>query len=99
LSDAYALQVRKKTEGSEIAFHLHLVVSSAWPLKNELLLRDWLIQHPDIALAYEIRKVKLARKYGDDMPRYTEGKTSFLRRLVNDARRSRGLSLECDWDE
>jgi GrpB-like predicted nucleotidyltransferase (UPF0157 family) len=90
---------RKETEDSEVAYHLHLVVSSTWPLKNELLLRDWLIQHPDIAHAYEMLKVKLAAEYGDDMPRYTKGKTSFLRRVVNDARLSRGLPLECDWDE
>jgi GrpB-like predicted nucleotidyltransferase (UPF0157 family) len=62
------------------------------------LLRDWLIQHPDIAHGYEALKVKLAA-YGDDMPRYTEAKTSFLRRLVNDARRSQGLPEEQDWDE
>ena len=90
---------RKKTEGSEVAYHLHLVVSSTWPSKNELLLRDWLIQHPDVAHAYEMLKVKLAVEYGDDMSRYTEGKTSFLRKVVNDARFSRGLPLECDWDE
>jgi GrpB-like predicted nucleotidyltransferase (UPF0157 family) len=90
---------RKKTEGSEVAYHLHLVVSSMWPLKNELLLRDWLIQHSDTAHAYEMLKGRLAAEYGEDMPRYTDGKTSFLRRIVNDARLSRGLPLECDWDE
>src|ERR1700743_243903 len=35
---------RKKVDGMGLAYHLHLVVSPAWPLKNELLLRDWLIQ-------------------------------------------------------
>jgi GrpB-like predicted nucleotidyltransferase (UPF0157 family) len=76
-----------------------LVVSPTWPLKNELLLRDWLIQHSDIARVYEALKVKLAAAYGDDMPRYTEGKTSFLRRAVNDARLSLGLPVESNWDE
>jgi GrpB-like predicted nucleotidyltransferase (UPF0157 family) len=90
---------RRRLEGADLAYHLHLVVSPAWPLKNELLLRDWLIQHPDIARAYEELKVKLAAAYGDDMPRYTDGKTLFLRRAVNDARLSLGLPLEHDWDE
>jgi GrpB-like predicted nucleotidyltransferase (UPF0157 family) len=90
---------RKKTEPSEVAYHLHLVVSLAWPLKNELLLRDWLIQHPEIAHTYEKLKTHLAAEYGHDMPRYTEGKTSFLRRVVNEARLHRGLPLESDWDE
>jgi GrpB-like predicted nucleotidyltransferase (UPF0157 family) len=88
---------RKNAE--EVDYHLHLVVSSTWPLKNELLLRDWLIQHPEIAHAYERLKVQLAAEYENDMPRYTEGKTAFLRIAVNDARRSRGLPPESDWDE
>jgi GrpB-like predicted nucleotidyltransferase (UPF0157 family) len=66
---------RKQVKGADLAFHLHLVISPTWPLKNELLLRDWLIQHPDIASGYEAVKVKLAAAYGDDMPRYTEAKT------------------------
>lgn len=90
---------RREVTGANLAYHLHLVVSPAWPLKNELLLRDWLIQHPDIARAYEALKLKLAATCGDDMPRYTEGKTSFLRKIVNDARLSQGLPVECDWDE
>lgn len=90
---------RRKVESASLAYHLHLVVSPTWPLKNELLLRDWLIQCPDVARAYEALKLELATEYGDDMPRYTEGKTSFLRRAVNDARLSRGLQIECDWNE
>lgn len=90
---------RRKVDGADLAYHLHLVVSPAWRLKNELLLRDWLIQHPEVARAYEALKVNLATAYGDDMPRYTEGKTSFLRSAVNEARLSRGLPIEHDWDE
>ena len=84
---------------ADLAYHLHLVVSPTWPLKNELLFRDWLIQHPEVARAYEALKVKLAAKYGDDMPRYTAEKTSFLRATVNDARLSQYLPIEEDWDE
>lgn len=90
---------RKSADSAGIACHLHLVVSPDWPLKNELLFRDWLIQHPEVARAYEDLKIKLAAMYGDDMPRYTEGKTAFLRNAVNDARRSRGLPIELDWNE
>lgn len=90
---------RRTVEETDLAYHLHLVVAPAWPLKNELLLRDWLIEHPDIARKYEVLKMELASTYGDDMPRYTDGKTSFLRSVVNDARLSRGLPVEHDWDE
>lgn len=84
---------------ADLPFHLHLVVSPTWPLKNELLLRDWLIQHPEVARTYETLKIELATRYSDDMPRYTAEKTSFLRNAVNDARLCRGLSIEDDWDE
>jgi GrpB-like predicted nucleotidyltransferase (UPF0157 family) len=90
---------RRAVADVDLAYHLHLVVSPAWPLKNELLFRDWLIQHPDVARAYEALKIELAKMCGDDMPRYTAGKTSFLRRIVNDARLSKGLPIEDDWDE
>jgi GrpB-like predicted nucleotidyltransferase (UPF0157 family) len=90
---------RREAEGAGPAFHLHLAVCPTWPLKNELLLRDWLVQHPEVARAYEALKLELASAYGDDMPRYTAGKTSFLRAAVNDARLSVGLPVEQDWDE
>jgi GrpB-like predicted nucleotidyltransferase (UPF0157 family) len=63
------------------------------------LLPDWLIQHPEVARAYEALNAELVAGYGDDMPQYTAGKTSFLGGAVNDARLSRGLPIEHDWDE
>ena len=84
---------------TDLAYHLHLVVSPTWPLKNELLFRDWLIERPEVARAYEALKVELAAMYGDDMPRYTAEKTSFLRAAVNDARLCQGLPIEEDWEE
>lgn len=90
---------RRAVEGADVAWHLHLVVATDWPLKDELLLRDWLIGHPEVARAYASLKAELAAAYGDDMPRYTEGKTLFLRRAVNDARVSAGLPLRDDWEE
>lgn len=90
---------RRNVEGAKLAFHLHLVVSPIWPVKNELLLRDWLIQHPQVARDYEKLKIRLAEQYADDMPRYTEGKNAFLRMAVNDARIRLGLQAEYDWEE
>jgi GrpB-like predicted nucleotidyltransferase (UPF0157 family) len=90
---------RRKTADSNLAYHLHLVVFPTWPLKNELLFRDWLIQHPEVASAYETLKLELAAKYAEDMPRYTEEKSSFLRRIVDEARLAQGLPVEDDWTE
>ena len=90
---------RRTAHDADLAYHLHLVVSPSWPFKNELLLRDWLIQHPEVARAYEALKLELAAKYCEDMPQYTRGKNAFLRSVVNDARIHQGLSVEDDWDE
>jgi GrpB-like predicted nucleotidyltransferase (UPF0157 family) len=90
---------RRKVDGADLAFHLHLVLCPTWPVKNELLLRDWLMERPEMARAYEALKKRLAAEHGDDMPRYTEGKTLFLREAVNEARLRRGLPLESDWNE
>jgi GrpB-like predicted nucleotidyltransferase (UPF0157 family) len=52
---------RRPGSGVDPAFHFHLVAPS-WPMKNELLLRDWLIANPDVAQAYEALKLELARR-------------------------------------
>jgi len=90
---------RREEDDAGLAYHLHLVVAPTWPIKNELLLRDWLRTHPDEARAYETLKTRLAAEFADDMPRYTEAKTAFLRRTVNRARAERGLPPEEDWNE
>jgi GrpB-like predicted nucleotidyltransferase (UPF0157 family) len=90
---------RREADDTGVAYHLHLVVAPAWPVKNELLLRDWLIGHPEQARAYEALKVKLAASYRNDMPQYTHGKTAFLQAAVNAARRQRGLPEEENWEE
>lgn len=90
---------RREADEAGPAYHLHLVVAPAWPIKNELLLRDWLIGHPELARAYEALKAELAANCGDDMPHYTHGKTAFLRAAVNAARQNQGLPAEDDWDE
>lgn len=82
-----------------LAYHLNLVVAQAWPMKNELLLRHWLIGHEDVARYCEAFKLELTTADGDDMPRYIAGKAKFLRHAVNDARRSVELPIEQNWEE
>jgi GrpB-like predicted nucleotidyltransferase (UPF0157 family) len=90
---------RRQTSVAESSFHLHLVVCPDWPIKNELLFRDWLVEHTDVAREYAALKRQLAIKFANDTSRYTVGKSDFIRRVVNTARVARGLPLELNWSE
>ncbi|HEY3846884.1 MAG TPA: GrpB family protein, partial [Acetobacteraceae bacterium] len=79
--------LRKQMTSNGVVYHLHVITDAAWPDKNELLVRDWLIAHPDVAARYEALKEALARDHADDMPAYTAAKSDFLRNVVNDVRR------------
>ena len=91
--------LRKHPTSNGVTYHLHIIANATWANKNELLVRDWLIAHPNVAACYETLKESLARDHPDDMPAYTAAKAEFLRKIVNDARRSRGLPPETDWAE
>jgi GrpB-like predicted nucleotidyltransferase (UPF0157 family) len=91
--------LRKQPTTIGVGYHLHIIANAAWPHKNELLVRDWLIARPEVAASYAALKETLAQKHPDDMPAYTAAKSAFLRTVVNDARRSRGLPPETDWME
>ena len=90
---------RRVDERGAVAFHLHLVVCPAWPIKNELLFRDWLIGNADAAAEYAALKRRLAETCGGDVQRYTMGKTEFIRGVVSKARAALGLPAETDWSE
>ncbi len=90
---------RKDTTSDGVGYHLHIIVNAAWAGKNELLVRDWLIAHPDAAARYQALKEVLARDHSDNMPAYTAAKAAFLRCVVNNARRGRGLPVETNWTE
>ena len=94
----FARRVLFRRDGGA-GFHLHLVLSPDWPLKNELLFRDWLREHPEVVERYADLKRTLASEYGNDVARYTAGKTAFIQRIVTEARAARGLQPETDWSE
>ena len=45
---------------------------------DQLLFRDYLIQHSDVARQYERAKMDLASKFVNDRVSYTNGKTEFI---------------------
>lgn len=65
--------------------HLSPLGSRAWT--DPLLFRDHLRRHPETAAAYDRLKQALARTHGADGRRYVEGKSDFVRAVVECARR------------
>ncbi len=66
-------------------FHIHFHIAGD---NDEILFRDYLTAHPEVAEEYEILKLSLLPKYRNDRDAYTEAKTAFVRGVVNIARKS-----------
>ncbi len=69
------------------AYHVHLRYSGDW---DELYFRDFLIAHPDIANEYGRLKKALKQQYTYDREAYTQGKTEFVQRITDLARKELG---------
>jgi GrpB-like predicted nucleotidyltransferase (UPF0157 family) len=64
-------------------YHLSLAQPekfSYW--KRQLLFRDYLIQHHDLALEYEALKKRLIEKYPDGRQEYCDGKNEFVQKIL-----------------
>lgn len=69
-------------KGPKRTHHLHIVEYGTWEHRRFLLFRDYLRTHPDIAQEYERIKRRLASKFAENRPRYTEGKRGFVRSIT-----------------
>jgi GrpB-like predicted nucleotidyltransferase (UPF0157 family) len=69
------------------AYHVHVRYSGDW---DELYFRDYLILHPDIAEEYTNLKMQLKEKFEHDREAYTQGKTDFIKRITDQARKDLG---------
>jgi GrpB-like predicted nucleotidyltransferase (UPF0157 family) len=54
---------------------------------DQLLFRDYLIQHPEVAREYERLKFELAVNYATDRVAYTNGKSTFIADVMRRAQR------------
>lgn len=61
--------------------HCEVYGSASW--RGQLLFRDRLIQSPQLRQAYQALKEQLAAQYPDDRQRYTQGKESFIERVLS----------------
>ncbi len=68
---------------AERVFHIHFHRMGD---SDELLFRDYLVAHPEIAKEYERLKMSLLPKYRNDRDGYTDAKSEFVERVVALAR-------------
>jgi GrpB-like predicted nucleotidyltransferase (UPF0157 family) len=80
------------TRGDPTLYHTHMheTTSRAWG--NLVLLRDYLLQHPEEAQAYEALKQRLAEQCRHDRRAYTDGKAPFIERILELARAGRWMT-------
>lgn len=82
----------RATDGRR-SHHLHVVPDAALPTRNEILLRDYLRDHPRDAERYGALKRSLVQAPGLNGDAYTRGKTQLVQEIVDAARAQRGLPL------
>ena len=57
---------------------------------ERLYFRDYLVDHPEVCREYELLKMRLAVEYPNDRAAYTNGKTEFIRKVTDSAKRLYG---------
>jgi GrpB-like predicted nucleotidyltransferase (UPF0157 family) len=72
----YAWFIKRGESGSR-THHIHMVEThfEHW---DRLLFRDYLVEHPEVALEYGDLKKRLSELHDDDRIAYTKGKTDFI---------------------
>jgi GrpB-like predicted nucleotidyltransferase (UPF0157 family) len=60
-------------------YHLHIRYDDT---HDEIIFRDYLVSHPNIARNYAELKYRLAQKYRYDRDAYTEAKTEFIKSIT-----------------
>jgi GrpB-like predicted nucleotidyltransferase (UPF0157 family) len=72
-----------KTGYTGQTFHIHPRFSGDW---NELIFRDYLIRHSEIANEYAELKTRLSADHKNDREKYTSSKTGFIENVIRKAR-------------
>ncbi len=71
--------------GKPRVLHVHVCEQGSDWEREHVLFRDQLRARPDLAVAYAQLKQDLARQVGSDRSAYTEGKSGFIRRVIDSA--------------
>jgi GrpB-like predicted nucleotidyltransferase (UPF0157 family) len=75
-----------RTNAAVITGHIHMFTVDHPALRDHLLFRDYLNEHPQEALRYHELKQQLARQNSNDREQYTLGKATFIREILEKAR-------------
>jgi GrpB-like predicted nucleotidyltransferase (UPF0157 family) len=86
----YAWFIRRDPDTRARTHHIHMVEPHFTEHWDRLLFRDYLIERPEVAREYEALKVRLASAWPKDRLAYTRGKTEFINRVTEEARRWHG---------
>jgi len=68
----------------EYSHHLYVCPRNSRELKRHLAFRDHLLKDEECRKRYAELKRRLAKKYRDDREAYTEGKTKFIERVLEE---------------
>ena len=80
----YAWFIKRDPAGAR-THHIHMVEASFEEHWRRLLFRDYLIEHPEVAKAYETLKRQLAADHPNDRVAYTNGKAAFIQSITTQA--------------
>ena len=83
----YAWFIKRNPRSGIRTHHIHMVEGHFTEHWDRLLFRDYLIEHPRVAREYEALKVRLASESSRDRIAYTRGKTEFIVRVTEQAKR------------
>jgi GrpB-like predicted nucleotidyltransferase (UPF0157 family) len=83
----YAWFIKRDPASGARTHHIHMVEGSFTEHWDRLLFRDYLIAHPETAQQYQELKLRLASDHPNDRVAYTEGKSEFVARVTEEARR------------
>jgi GrpB-like predicted nucleotidyltransferase (UPF0157 family) len=86
----YAWFIKRDPGTQARTHHIHMVEDHFAEHWDRLLFRDYLIEHPAVAKAYESLKIRLAAAALKDRVEYTRGKTEFIVHVTKEAKRYYG---------
>jgi GrpB-like predicted nucleotidyltransferase (UPF0157 family) len=89
-SPFYAWFIKRDGQSGARTHHIHMVEGAFTEHWDRLLFRDYLIDHPEVAGEYQALKVRLASDSSRDRVAYTQGKTEFIVRVTEEAKRYYG---------